>query len=198
MRSAAECQTKPMPASDTPPSCHRRRGVTLRYQALPYRILIMPAYNKKILLLFLVCLILPTMVVGKGRTISHEPIAQASELQQACATARAMPAMTPDKRRANNPRCDRFLTGLLHTLQMAQRGYAADQPATGQLQLSRCIDFPEGTISLAKLRDIIINFGERHAEMLHLSAFEFATAALAAWFPCSPSEDDEIPSRFNQ
>ncbi|HBA41341.1 MAG TPA: hypothetical protein DCZ07_00050 [Alphaproteobacteria bacterium] len=158
----------------------------------------MPAYNKNLLLLLLVCLVLPTMASGKGRTGSHEPIVQASELQQACATARSMSAGTSYKRRTGNPRCDRFLTGLLHTLEMAQRGYSSNQPAMGQLRLSRCIEFPEGTISLVKLREIILNFGERHAEKLHLPAFEFATAALAAWFPCSPSEEDEIPSRFSQ
>lgn len=158
----------------------------------------MPVCNKLFLALFLISLALPTMAVGKSRTGSHEPIARASELQQACATSHSISADTSYKRRTGNPRCDRFLTGLLHTLEMAQRGYSSNQPAMRQLRLSHCIEFPEATMSLAKLRDIILNFGERHAEMLHLPAFEFATAALAAWFPCSPSEEDEIPSRFDQ
>lgn len=158
----------------------------------------MSAYKKMLVVLFITSVTLPALAAGKDRSRHQEPIARASELHQACAPPRTVTAGAAYKRRSGNPRCDRFLSGLLHTLQMAQRGYLFDQPAMGQLQLSRCIELPDGTISLAKLRDIITNFGERHAEMLHLPALEFATAALAAWFPCSPPQDDRVPPRFNQ
>ncbi len=158
----------------------------------------MSAYKKLLVLIFVTCMTPPAIAAETGRSRYQEPIARASELHQACAAPRTFAAGTASKRRSGNPRCDRFLSGLLHTLQMAQRGYLLDQPAMGQLQLSRCIELPDGTISLVKLRDIITNFGERHAEMLHLPALEFATAALAAWFPCSPPQDDQVPPRFNQ
>lgn len=158
----------------------------------------MSAYKKLLVLLFIACMVPSATAAGNDRSRHQEPVAHASELYQACTTPQTVAAGATFKRRSGNPRCDRFLSGLLHTLQMAQRGYLFDQPAMGQLRLSRCIELPDGTISLAKLRDIITNFGERHAEMLHLPALEFATAALAAWFPCRPQRDDQVPPRFSQ
>ena len=126
-------------------------------------------------------------------------IVKAEELHKACLPgAHAESPARHMRRSVRTPECTRFLNGLLHTLRLAQKGYSATETSSAYLTLKECIHFPNGERSISELQNIIVNYGDRHAELLDLPAFDFATAALAAWYPCNERAADDIPPRFRR
>lgn len=157
--------------------------------------------------LFKLCLFaVPALVIATGLPVSPDAhagpkrsIVKASELHKACLPgAHAEDPTKYVRRSVRTPECTRFLNGLLHTLQLAQKGYSATQTNSSYLTLKECIHFPNGASSISELQNIIVNYGDRHAELMDLPAFDFATAALAAWYPCSKNAADDIPMRFRR